>query len=257
MSAGPTVPAAAPAPEPLPRAPSLPGAFRAGASDLFYNSWRIVPVNVVFGLGLGLVLWTWANAGVLAAAVASVPLALPLAGLFRLGAMATRRRDVNLSDALDPARTGALPILAAGAAFALATIVLTTNIVAGLISGGVLAWVIATAAFWGLTVTLALGFAFWPLAVDPERAAVPWRSRGRLAMLLVLAHPGRLAALSLALLLVLAVSTVAFAALVTVSVGFVALVACRYVLPAADRLERNLAERALAGSATRLADRAR
>jgi hypothetical protein len=199
----------------------------------------------VFGVGLVVVLWIWATAGALAAAIASVPLALPLAGLFRLGAMATRGRDVNLSDALDPARTSALPVLVAGAAFALTTVVLATNLVAGLLAGAVLAWAIATAAFWGLTVTLAVGFAFWPLAVDPERAAVPFRARARLALLLVLAHPGRMAALAIALVLVLAASTVVFAALVTVSVGFAALVACRYVLPAADRLDRTLQERAL------------
>src|SRR5215204_1791117 len=105
---------------PVPRPPSLAGAFRAGASDLFYNSWRVVPANLVFGVGLVVVLWIWATAGALVAAIASVPLALPLAGLFRLGAMATRQRDVNLSDALDPARRSALPVLVAGAAFAVA-----------------------------------------------------------------------------------------------------------------------------------------
>ena len=68
-----------------------------------------------------------------------------------------------------------------------------------------------------------------------------WRERVRLAGLLVLAHPGRMGALSALLVVVLAVSTVIVAAVLTVSVGFAALVACRYVLPAADRLEARLA----------------
>jgi hypothetical protein len=220
--------------------PTLGGALRAGASDLFFNSWRIVPANLVFGVGLVAVAWIWFAAGVLAAALASVPLALPLAGLFRLGAMATRGRDVNLSDALDPARRDAPRILAAGLGFAAGTLVLGANVVIGLLGASVAGWIIATAAAWGLLAVIAFGFAFWPLAVDPDRADASWRARARLAGLLVLAHPSRMALLAFLLGVVLAASTVAFAALVTVSVGFCALVACRYVLPAADRLETRL-----------------
>jgi hypothetical protein len=47
--------------------------------------------------------------------------------------------------------------------------------------------------------------------------------------------------LGLILAALLVVSTIAIVALVTVSVGFSALVASRYVLPAADRLESQLA----------------
>jgi hypothetical protein len=225
----------------LPAPPSLGGALRAGASDLFFNSWRIVPANLLVGLGLALAAWAWVVAGVVVAAVVAVVVALPLAGLFRLGAMATRARDVNLSDALDPARQAPLPILAAGAGFSLATLVLATNLASGILVGGVIPWVVATTAAWGLLALVAYAFAFWPLAVDPDRDGVPWRNRARLAGLLLLAYPARLASLTLVLALVLAASTVLFAALVTVSVGFCALVACRYVLPAADRLEARMA----------------
>jgi hypothetical protein len=238
---------AAPVTPSIPRAPSIGGALRAGASDLFYHSWRIVPANLVFGAGLVLVLWIWATAGPLVAALVSVPLAFPLAGLFRLGAMATRGRDVNLSDVLDPARAEPVPILLTGIGFAFATLVLVTNLVGGLLVGGVVAWTISTAAFWGLAAVVALGFALWPIAVDPDRAAMPWRARARLAGLLVLAHPGRMGALTLVLVVVLAASTVIVAAVLTVSVGFAALVACRYVLPAADRLEAQLATRGSTG----------
>ena len=68
-------------------------------------------------------------------------------------------------------------------------------------------------------------------------------ARLRLAALLAFAHPVRLGALALVLLVILAASTVVFAALVTVSVALCAFIACRYVLPAADRLEARLAGR--------------
>ncbi|HEU4571888.1 MAG TPA: hypothetical protein VFR93_04320, partial [Candidatus Limnocylindrales bacterium] len=58
--------------------------------------------------------------------------------------------------------------------------------------------------------------------------------------LLVLAHPFRLGVLALVAGVLLVVSAVLFAALVTVSLAFVALLAARYLLPAADRLEARL-----------------
>ncbi|HEU0243780.1 MAG TPA: hypothetical protein VFQ75_07735 [Candidatus Limnocylindrales bacterium] len=242
-----TTPAPGPRADAIPRSPTIGGALRAGASDLFYNSWRVVPANLLLGAGLVLVLWTWATFGAVATAVIAAPLAAPLAGLFRLGAMATRGRDVNLSDVADPVRAEPVAILVTGAAFALATLVLVTNLATGLLLGGVVAWAIATAAGWGIVLVVMLGFALWPLAVDPVRAGTPWMARVRLAGLLVLAHPGRIGGLALVLSVILVASTVVVVALLTVSVGLVALVACRYVLPAADRLEAVLGQRAEAG----------
>ena len=47
--------------------------------------------------------------------------------------------------------------------------------------------------------------------------------------------------LGLLLLVIVAISTIAFVALLTFAVAFSALVAARFVLPAADRLEARLA----------------
>jgi hypothetical protein len=47
----------------------------------------------------------------------------------------------------------------------------------------------------------------------------------------------RFGALGVVIAAILVASTLAFAALVTISVAYCALVACRYVLPAADRLD--------------------
>jgi len=63
------------------------------------------------------------------------------------------------------------------------------------------------------------------------------RDRLRIAAALLLARPLRFAGLALVMAVVVAVSVVLTAAILTISVAFVALVACRSVYPAADRLE--------------------
>jgi uncharacterized membrane protein YesL len=235
---------------PLPRAPTLGGALRAGAGDLFFNSWRAVPVNLVVGAVLILAFVAWANAGLLAGAAVSVLVAPPLAGLFRLGGQATRGLDVNLSDAIDPMRESPVAVLLAGVAFAVATLMLSVNVVTGLLVGGILPWMVSTAAAWGLLAMLVFGFSYWPIAVDPARAEMRPMARARLAALLAFAHPVRLGVLALVLALILAASTVMFAALLTVSVALCAFIACRYVLPAADRLEARMAAAETAAGAT-------
>jgi hypothetical protein len=85
---------------------------------------------------------------------------------------------------------------------------------------------------------------WWPLLVDPRReGARAGRRALRSASVMVLAHPFRIVALAALLAPVLAISTIAFAALVSVSLSFSALLACHYVLPASDRLDTQLAAR--------------
>jgi hypothetical protein len=86
-------------------------------------------------------------------------------------------------------------------------------------------------ALWGAA------FAFWPLLVDPERAGEPLGNRLRLALTVIFVAPARYAGLLLVLAVAIIASTVLFAALLTVTVAFTALVMCHYVLPLADRLE--------------------
>ena len=74
----------------------------------------------------------------------------------------------------------------------------------------------------------------------------PVRERLRLAALLLLAYPRKLGGLGLTLFVVVAISTIAFVALLTFAVALSALVAARFVLPAADRLEGRLAGREVA-----------
>jgi hypothetical protein len=204
------------------------------------NAWRAVPVNLVFGAVLILALAAWAGAAIVAAAAVSVLFAPPIAGLFRLGARAERGLAVRLSDAVAPMRESPVAVLLAGVAFAAVMMMMWVNLTTGLLVGGILPWMVSIAAAWGMLGTFVFGFAYWPLAVDPDRAGMRHRDRARLAAMVAFAHPAQFGALALILVAILVVSTVLFVLLLTVAVALCAFIACRYVLPAADRLEARL-----------------
>ena len=222
--------------------PSLGGALRLGATDFFFNSWRIVPLNVLWGVVFLIALGLAVFVHPLAALTVLILTAIPLAGLARLGSRATRGVSVDFADAWEPIRARPRAVLVAGTGFVVVIVILTLNLIFGFALGNALGWAFATAAGWGLVTAISLGFTLWPLLTDPERDTAPSRAIVRLAGLLVLAHPFRIAALALILGVLLVISAVALAALVSVSVGFVMLVAARYVLPAADRLEARLVD---------------
>ena len=218
--------------------PTLRGAIREALSDLYYHSWRLVPANVVWSL----------TAVAALAAVALVPigllavplLGLPTAGLFRMAGRIARGQAVSFWDAAAAWRTERVWTLALSSGLVIAALVLTLNTLTGILSASVAGWAIATLAYWGLVVGWIFAWTAWPLLTDPARQAWPARERLRLAALLTLAHPLRLGAMSLALFVLLLASAVAIVAILTVSVAIAALVAARYVLPAADRLDETL-----------------
>lgn len=227
----------------LPEPPSLRSALRAALTDFYFHSWRLLPANV---------LWTAVLLILVGLAILIPPLlillplaALPLAGIFRIATRIVRGRSVSFWDGMSAWRGEIRPALLLGAGVLVATTVLGFNLVTGILSDTLPGWAFATLAFWGLVGTWLFAWVAWPILLDPNRATQTVRERLRLAALLVLAHPVRVGALGLVLAVLLVVSTIAIVALVTVSVGFSALVASRYVLPAADRLESRLAGRAL------------
>jgi hypothetical protein len=122
----------------------------------------------------------------------------------------------------------------------LAILALGFNVISGLSSESALGWALATLAAWGIVGLWLFAWIGWPLIADPDRAHLPFGDRLRLAALLLLAHPVRIAALGVVLAIFLALSTVAIVALLTISVSFAALVASQYTLPAADRLDARL-----------------
>jgi hypothetical protein len=224
--------------EPLPSPPSLRAALRAAATDFYFHSWRLLPANI---------LWAAVVLGILAAALLLPPLillaplaALPIAGIFRMATRIVRGESVSFWDGLDAWRGEVRPALALGTGLVVALVVLGFNVVSGLVSDGLLGWALATLAFWGLVAAWLYAWVAWPILLDPARVTSPARQRLRLAALLVLAHPLRVGALGLVLLVLCVASAVAMVPLLTVSVAFSALVSARYVLPAADRLEARL-----------------
>jgi hypothetical protein len=224
--------------------PTLRGAFRLAATDFYYQSLRLVPANVAWGaslLGVLAIAFWWSPT--LALVIAPL-LCLPLVGIVRLAAQIVRGDDVVLSDITTAMRSHGLMAVAAGVVFEVATLVAATNVVAGISGGGATGWAFAVLAGWGLVALWVVGLAFWPLIVDPAREAMPVAARARLAGLVVLAHPARFASLGASVALVTIVSAVAFAALLSVSVAFIALVASRVTLPSADQLETRLSSSA-------------
>jgi uncharacterized membrane protein YesL len=231
--------------EPLPARAGggLRSAFRAAAIDFYYQSIRVVPANIAWGVAFLAVLAIAISGGPIVTLLGLPLLAIPYVGIVRLAALTARGRDVVLSDVWRAYREFGLAALAIGVLTTLAAALLASNVVIGATMGGLGGWLFATLAASGLLGIWVVGFPLWILLVDPERADRRLRDRVRLAVLLVLAAPGRMLALGLLLLVLLLISTVAFAALLTISLSYAALVAARYVLPLADRLETWLAAR--------------
>jgi hypothetical protein len=225
------------------RGPGITASFRAAMVDFYYQSIRLVPANLFWGLSFLVWLIVSVSTGPLVTLVLAPLLAIPYVGVARLAALTARGHDVVLSDDVDAIRRFGLAALVAGAIMTLAVAILASNAFLGANVGGPVGWVLTTLALAGLVALWVFLVPFWVLLVDPEREAKPLRARVRLAALLVVAAPGRLAWLGVLLAIVYLVSTVAFVALLTISAAYAALVSARYVLPLADRLEHWLDQR--------------
>ncbi len=227
----------------VPAAPRLTGALRAAMSDFFFNSSRLVPVNVLWGIAVVFVVLV-GMAWPLGALLLAPFLAFPTAVIFRVAARIVRLDgDVSIRDAITAGRADAGPTLALGVVYVFGTLILGSNLVVGLTQAEPAGLVLGTFAAWGLCVLWSGAGVAWPMLVDPRMAERPARERLRIAGLLFLAHPARIALLGAAIAAITVVSTVLTAAILTISVAFVALVSCRYVYPAAERLERQLGDR--------------
>ncbi|HET9519421.1 MAG TPA: hypothetical protein VFO73_00070 [Candidatus Limnocylindrales bacterium] len=231
--------------EPIPRrsGDGLRSAFRNAAVDFYYQSIRLVPANVAWGAALVAIVAVAISTGPVATLLVAPVLGVPFVGVVRLAAQVARGEDAVLSDAWRAYRRFGAVALAIGVVATGGGALLASNLLLGAAMGGIGGWVFATLAAAGLVALWVVSFPVWVILVDPARADQPVRSRLRLAILLVLAAPGRTAILALLLAIILAISTVAFAALLTISVAYASLVAARYLLPLADRLEAWLEQR--------------
>ncbi len=216
-----------------PPAPRLGGAIRAAGGDFYHHSMRLVAANLIWGLmfsvvALGGLAWP-------PILLLSPLLALPTIGIFRLATLIQRNEFVALSDAFVAWRRLGGRALAMGTGLLVCMLVFGTNIYIGISRGDYPGLALATMALWGFVVTVICSCVLWPLVADPRRETLPLTEIVRLGFLLVIAFPVRFARLAFLVAIVMLVSLPEYAGLVTVSVAFVALVAARYVLPAADR----------------------
>jgi uncharacterized membrane protein YesL len=222
----------------MPAAPRLPGAVRAAVTDFLEHSWRLVAANLAWGVGV-LALLAASAATPLAWLLAPL-LALPTVGIYRTAALIVRGQPVSIREGFAAwGRFGARALLV-GTLLVGCVVVLATNLVSGLEARGVVGWSLATFAGWGLAATGVLAAIVWPLLVDPTRSEMGLRGILRLTALLALAYPLRFGALAVLLLALVALSTLAVVLVLSVSIGLAALVACRYVLPAADRFSAHI-----------------
>lgn len=224
----------------VPSAPRLRSVVRRALSDFYFNSGRLVPVNLMWGAGgiaVVLIWFVWPLGAVMLLPL----LAFPTAGVFRVAARIVRNEtEVSFRDAFAVSRAHALPTLLLGLVFVAASLILGTNLVVGLTQSEPIGWMLGTFAAWGLFVLWCGAIVAWPLLVDSGRGDQPVRERLRLAGLLLIAYPARFALLGAVIALITVASVILAAALFTISVAFIALIACRYVYPAAERLERRL-----------------
>jgi hypothetical protein len=226
--------------EPLRRF-SLPGALRAAAVDLYYQSVRLVPANLLWTAVLLGLAWAAVAVGLWLAILALPLLALPVAGIYRLAGLTVRGEDVVLSDAVGAMRELLVPALLLGVVVGWGTALLTLNVATGLNSGSPLGWGLAIIAGWGLVAMLDYAVVAWPLLADPARSDMPSRERARLAGYVLLVSPWRMTALAILTVLIGAIATIFFAAIATIGVAYLALLSCRVVLADADRLSERLA----------------
>ena len=220
---------------------TLRGALRQSLTDFYFNSWRLAPANLVWGIGF--VLFLLAGPVSLLGAVLLIVLAVPLAGLHRMAALAARGEAASFSDFVGGMRRYGPPAIAVAAGAVILAGVFTTNVIVGLQAGDPIGWFISAMALWGDVALAMLLVAFWPILVDPHRDGLGFRRRLWLAGLVVIGRPGRMLVLTVIVAAIIAVSVVLFAAILLVSVASVSLVASRDVLPLADRLEQQVAAR--------------
>lgn len=214
---------------------TIGSALRQAAVDFYFNSWRFVPANLLWGVGLLAVLFV--GIAWLPALVLGVLLGIPVAGMHRMAALIVRGEHAGFSDFLAGMRRFAMPAVGIGAGAAAVAALLTTNVVMGFEAGGPLGWFLGATALYGDVAVAMFLVAIWPILVDPRHEEATLRRRLVVAGLVVIGRPGRLFLLTIVIVVVLALSTVLLAGIVLVAVGYSSLVASHWVLPVADELE--------------------
>ncbi|HYH94307.1 MAG TPA: hypothetical protein VD763_14200 [Candidatus Saccharimonadales bacterium] len=214
-----------------------PSALRAAAVDVYYQSIRLVPANLLWGVVFLAILGALLLGMSLLLVVLVPLLGVVHVGLLRLATLIVRGQDLVLSDVATGIRQsgGAAALVSVGLLGVMAF--LGADAWIGFTTGGPLGWGLATLACWGLAYAWAWALIVGPLLADPARAGESLRSRLRTATAVTMIAPGATVRLALVSGVLLAVSTVFLAALLMISVAFIAVYASRVVLPVADAYE--------------------
>jgi uncharacterized membrane protein YesL len=216
-------------------APGVGRALRLAAEDLYYHGVRLVPANLLWGIGLlttALAL-TQSPLG-FALVIGMAPLTF---GLMGMATIVVRDRTLVMSDFTRSIRTEFRPRLALAVAQLLLVAVAVVDLSVGFQIAGMLGLALVVVALYTLLATWVVAVVAWPLVMDPRREDESMRSRLRLAVILVVARPMQMAGLALVLGVLLVVSAILAAAIITFAAAYAALVAAHFVLPAAGRLQ--------------------
>lgn len=209
--------------------------MRLAAEDLYYNGVRLVVGNLAWGLGALLSVYAISRSWIgLLVLLVMIPLSI---GLMGMASALVRERNVVMSDFARPIRGRFWRMVGLGLGELALIAIVAFDLVLAIGLGGVFGLMLGLVAFYSSLALFVLAFTVWPIVTDPARRDEPLRSGVRLAALLVLAHPLRLALMAAVLAVIGAISIILAAAILTVSAAYIALVAAHYVLPAADRLE--------------------
>jgi len=219
---------------------SIGAALRQSLRDFYFNSWRLAPANLLWGVLL--ILAIVAGPFTIVGVALFILLVLPTVGLYRMGALIARGEPAAFSEFVAGMRRHGPVSLAVAAGAAVLAFVLTTNVLVGLHEGNPLGWFISAMALWGLVGLRMFLTAFWPILVDPDRTGIGLRQRLWLAGLAVIGRPIRMAALTVVIAVLLVLSSVFFAAIVLITVAYVAVLSSRVVLPLVDEVEARLPE---------------
>jgi hypothetical protein len=217
--------------------PGVRSAIRGALSDVYFHSVRLVPANLVWGLGFIVVISLVAGGATVIGVVLLPLLSLPLVAIARLAGEIVRGEHVALADGWQAVRELAGSALVAGTLVVAASGVLVYDIAIGLTAGTAPALAMAVLAGWGLVALWLLALPFWVLLADPARRGLGALAAARGAVGLLLVEPRRLIGSAVVVSVVLLLATVLVAALLAVAVAYAALVTARVVLPAADRLD--------------------
>lgn len=215
-------------------ATGLRGAAAQSIRDLAAHPGPLIAANVAWGV-VAFGAWLGATIALALGIALALLLAWPAATIARLAGQVVRGEDPLLRDAFRwPLTRPAVAVL--GAIGVVCGLVGVVDIGAALGRGDLAGIAFATLAGWGLVALAVLACVAWPLLGDPARADMGTRDVLRLAATIALARTPRILAAWLVVGVLLMVSTVLAAAIITVSVSLSALFLARVVLPLADAL---------------------